>query len=269
MTSLLSAIRRRARLVVAGRLYSPRLKVERHNYKLVRLGTERYGGWTFVDSPALYGATILSCGLGQDASFDVEFAAKYGARVVIVDPTPSAISHFSEIVSRVGQPSTSRYSGKGKEEVTSYDLTTVSASQLELLPYAIWKESGCLKFYRPPNPAHVSHSINNFQNSYKSDTASISVEAITPSEVLRRLGLAQLPILKLDIEGAEVEVLEYCMTASIRPAQILVEFDELNVPSSRSRERALFAHRLLTENGYSLIHHEYPSDFLYVLRAQV
>jgi hypothetical protein len=65
-------------------------------YSLERLGTE-YGGWTFIDEKKLYDSTIISAGLGEDASFDVEFAQKYNSRVIIVDPTPRAIQHFEEI----------------------------------------------------------------------------------------------------------------------------------------------------------------------------
>ena len=59
--------------------------VEKKN--LVRLGSV-YGGWTFENKKNLYGSTILSCGLGEDASFDIEFANMYNAKIIIVDPIP-------------------------------------------------------------------------------------------------------------------------------------------------------------------------------------
>ena len=34
-------------------------------------------GWTFVDDGSLFGCTIISAGLGEDGTFDVEFAS-YG-----------------------------------------------------------------------------------------------------------------------------------------------------------------------------------------------
>ena len=60
-------------------------------------------GWTFVDDGSLFGCTIISAGLGEDGTFDVEFASKYNAKVVIVDPTPRAKEHYDGIVSRLGK----------------------------------------------------------------------------------------------------------------------------------------------------------------------
>ena len=79
MDALLDKIKRR----VERARFSPKLEISPHGFKLARLGS-RYGGWSFIDSPALRGSTIVSCGLGEDASFDVEFAAAYGA---VVEPT--------------------------------------------------------------------------------------------------------------------------------------------------------------------------------------
>ena len=44
--------------------------------KVIKLGTE-YGGWFFIDDKDLYGTTIISAGLGEDASFDIELINKY------------------------------------------------------------------------------------------------------------------------------------------------------------------------------------------------
>ncbi len=75
--------------------------------------TIRLGNWILVDDAELQGATIISAGLGEDASFDVEFAARYQAKIVIVDPTPSAIAHFDEIAKRIGLPADEPYQPPG------------------------------------------------------------------------------------------------------------------------------------------------------------
>lgn len=79
----------------------PRLPVTPHHLRLIKLGS-KYGGWTFADVQNLQGSTIISGGLGEDASFDVEFAARFGARVVLVDPTPRSIRHFEELQASAG-----------------------------------------------------------------------------------------------------------------------------------------------------------------------
>lgn len=72
------------------------------DYSLERLGTE-YGGWVFVDEKELYNSPIISAGLGEDASFDIEFVEKYNSEVTIVDPTPRAIQQFKEIKESLGR----------------------------------------------------------------------------------------------------------------------------------------------------------------------
>ena len=66
--------------------------------------------------------------------------------------------------------------------------------------------------------------------------------------LLAERGIAELALLKLDIEGAEYAVLDALLAGGLRPAQLLVEFDELNAPQSPAvgarvgrRVRALLA----------------------------
>lgn len=235
-----------------------------NGFNFVHLGTE-YGGWTFVDEEVLIGSTIISAGLGEDASFDVEFASRYNAKVIIVDPTPRAISHFNEIQGSIGYPSTEKYFNTGQEPICAYDLTKIHKGSLTLVAKALWNVDTQIKFFEPKNPEHVSHSIVNFQNEYSKNTRSINVEAITLETLLFELNLdpSEIPLIKLDIEGAEIEVLTRCMDVGIFPRQILVEFDELNIPSAKGFARVSETDSLLTNNGYKLIMTDGNSDFLY------
>ncbi len=234
-------------------------------YELVHLGTG-YGGWTFVNDPALQGATIVSAGLGEDASFDVEFVRRYGARSVIVDPTPRAVAHHAAIMGRIGQPRTTDYVGGGDQPVDSYDLSGVSAEQLTLDQRALWNAETTVRFFRPRNPSNVSHSILNYQHAYRDDTDHIEVPAVPLSRILSDHGIAAdgLPLLKLDIEGAEVEVIERMLDDGIRPRQLCVEYDEFNVATRRAFARIDRAHGRLTDAGYRCIHTDGKADFLYI-----
>ena len=69
--------------------------------------------------------------------------------------------------------------------------------------------------------------------------------------------------MKLDIEGAEIEVLTDCLSKGILPRQILVEFDELNVPSDKGFKRATKMDELLIKNGYKMLKTDGEADFLY------
>lgn len=241
------------------------IPVENHNYNLITLGTQ-YGGWSLVDTDKLKNSVILSCGLGEDGSFDIEFAAKYNAKVIIVDPTPRAIKHFAGIRSRIGLKRETEYLDSGSQPVNAYDLSNVSDAQLLLCEKALWDTEKTLRFYTPPDPTHVSHSIVNFQNDYSSNTPYIDVESVTIDGLLREYGIEKLELIKLDIEGAEVEVLLDMIKKEIYPHQVLVEYDELTKPSKKARARIESVHAALTHAGYKLIDKEY-TNYLYVLNA--
>lgn len=237
---------------------------DQKTYNLRRLGTP-YGGWEFLDVGQLHNATIISAGLGEDASFDVEFAKAYNATVVIVDPTPRAVLHFSGIQQRLGQPRSELYVEGGKQPAGAYDLTGLSDDNFIFVPNALWNQATTLKFYQPTNPEFVSHSIINFQNEYRTDTPSIEVEALTFSGLLEKAGLngREIPLLKMDIEGAEIEVIEDLLVAGHRPRQILVEFDELNTKAQRGVDRFTHINGVLDAHGYRALKRLSFSDFLY------
>ncbi len=232
---------------------------------IITLGTE-YGGWSFVDEDNLKNCTIISAGLGEDASFDIEFASKYDARIIIVDPTPRAIKHYDEIINSLGNSSKTEYLEGGKQPINSYNLINLKKENLILLKKALWNKNEKLRFFSPPNPEHVSYSIINYQNQYKKNTNFIEVDAITIDKLLDKLNLNKddIPLIKLDIEGAEIEFLVDCFIKCFRPRQILVEFDELHFPSRRVFKRVTYINQILINNNYQLIKTDGKADFLYL-----
>jgi len=253
----------RIRHRLARRKYAPAVNLQR-SANLLRLGSD-YGGWTFEPSADLQDSVIVSCGLGEDASFDVEFASRFRAKVIIVDPTPRAILYFNEIQGRVGQPAAQKYVKGGKQPIDSYDLRKIAKNSLILEPSALWVENTKLKFFAPVNPEHVSHSIVNYQNDYAQTTSHIEVAAITPETLLARHQLNAVPLIKLDIEGAEKDVIRRLLEKSIHVRQVLVEFDEMSFPSYRSKKNVEDTDRILTQAGYVCRHFDGGTNFLYVL----
>jgi FkbM family methyltransferase len=249
---------------MARRKYAPDIQVS-PPIRLLRLGS-RYGGWTMESSPDLHRSTILSCGLGEDATFDVEFASRFDARVIIVDPTPRAILHFEEIQKRIGQPALYGHVKGGKQPAESYDLAKIAKGALILEPSALWIENTTLKFFAPGNPAHVSHSITNLHNDFVSSSPHIEVPAITPESLFEKYELNTVPLMKLDIEGAEVAVIKHMMNTAILPRQLLIEFDEMNYPSDRSKQNAEAMDASLREAGYECRYFDGLANFLYMRR---
>ena len=244
-----------------GRLLQPLLAAvfrDRSAAPLERFGT-RYGGWWC--SPGLLGPreVALCAGAGEDVSFDVALNARFGMRVLCVDPTPRAIAHVEGLLeaARAGR----RYAIEGGTE--HYALDGFDPARFEAIGAALWREDGSLRLYAPRNPAHVSHSALNLQRT----SAHIDVPARRLSTLLAERGIVQPALLKLDIEGAEYAVLDDLLAGSSRPAQILVEFDELHLPlSPLALLRIGRRIRGLRAAGYSLVGTE-RAHFVFVRRV--
>ena len=69
------------------------------------------------------------------------------------------------------------------------------------------KSGQTIKFYSPTNKEYVSYSISNFQNNFSKDTDFIEVTTITLEDIVNENSILGIDILKLDIEGAENQVI--------------------------------------------------------------
>jgi FkbM family methyltransferase len=226
----------------------------------IKLGT-KYGGWNFIPTPYLSGSHVILCGAGEDISFDIEMQRRYDTIVVIVDPTPRAIAHYEEVKAAAisGRHCPINHSAKN-----FYDFTSVDLSKIQYIDKALWFERTTVKFWVPRNEAHVSHSIINYQETAKF----IQVETITMNDVIRAadIDVVNLSLVKLDIEGAEIEVIHDMLNNNIMPRQLLVEFDEMNKPNARSSGRIKGAIYHLLEKGYILNFYDGRANCSFVLK---
>ena len=158
----------------------------------------------------------------------------------------------------------SSYDTGGRQKPEAYELMNCSEENLLLMPQALWNEKAELQFFKPRNTEHVSHSINNFQDRYNTEGDHIIVSANTLENIIDELNLSQeISLLKLDIEGAEHEVIASMLAGQIRPKQLLVEYDELRIFSNRGRARVKRTHKSLLSNGYQLLQCDDGYNFLY------
>lgn len=198
-----------------------------------RLGT-RYGGW-WVHAPAIGREPLLiDCGLGKDISFTAAFLRRFGGTAVGVDPNPEAIAYaFAH-----------RPPG------------------LEIRHEAFWSEAGReIAFHLPRPSGQLPQGADGVSGSILASHAyagggTLKVRTTCLGEVLARAGRDSCDVLKLDIEGAEYEVLDALAKGGElrRTRQLLVEFH--HHCTERTERDTAEAMCLVERSGFRLAHLE-------------
>lgn len=188
-------------------------------HEMLRIGTS-YGGW-WVPRAALNEKSICYLvGAGEDVSFDLGLIEEFGSHIVCLDPTPRAISY----VGSLSVP-----------------------PQFHFVPVGVGGTNRTAKFFAPANPSHVSHSVANVQRTDQYFEA----ELRTVSTLMKLHGHPQIDLLKLDIEGAEFEVIDSVVAEGVEPPVFLIEFDD-----PRRFLRTLWTIRSLKAIGYRVMNVE-------------
>ncbi|HEX2606578.1 MAG TPA: FkbM family methyltransferase [Flavisolibacter sp.] len=184
----------------------------------IKLGSE-YGGWYVPTGLLNENSICYSAGAGEDISFDVELAKMCQCTVLIFDPTPKAKAHFDKVIHSMSE-------GKSYQlnEHFTYNGENNLNEKLVFKNIGIWKENDNLKFYSPKNKDHVSHSISNIQNT--SNFFEAHVDRL--SNIMKANGHKKLDLFKMDIEGAEYEVIDSILQDNIEIKVLCIEFHKTN-----------------------------------------
>jgi FkbM family methyltransferase len=160
-----------------------------------------------------------SAGAGEDISFDLELIQKFKCQVNIFDPTPRSKKHYEELVSRTNNGELMPIDSSHSQY---YSITPDELKLCFFHPFGVWSEDRTLKFFSPHIPEHVSHSVLNLQ---KTDDY-FEAECKKLRSIMSSLGHQKITLLKMDIVGAEYEVIDSLIRDKIYPEILLIEFDE-------------------------------------------
>lgn len=185
------------------------------NMEIVRLGSD-YGGWSIPIALLDSRSTIYSVGIGEDASFDIELAERLKCTIQCIDPTPRANEYLLRL---------------GHQSLISH-------------PVGLWIDDTTLSLYQPKNREHVSLSVTDRFNT----SESIQLPMLTLISLMEMCEHKSIDLLKMDIEGAEAEVLDQLVADGPFPKILAVEFERIESPRRTFRRI-----RSIREAGYIVV----------------
>ncbi len=186
-----------------------------------------YGNWTYIPDNILNNNSIVySFGCGEDISFEYILQGKYNCHVHLFDPTPRAIEHFNlckkVYISEKNMDPNKKFGGGDINYFKRILNSDCNIQNLYFHPYGIYNKNDKIKFYYPKNNEHVSLSIDNLQKTKDS----IYLDVRSMDSIIEELGHMDIDLMKLNIEGAEVESLIYMLkNTKIRPKYISVKME--------------------------------------------
>jgi len=158
------------------------------------IGTE-YGGWMLNLNLVPVGSTIISAGVGEDISFDVELINQRQCKIIGIDPTLKSHLFIEK-----------------QTNLNNFMLLKKALTSLD---------DDIVKLYKQKNPNYVSestlsthHSVLNFDSYY----------AVTINLKKMFEGYENISVVKMDIEGSEYDVLQSLEHIPDSVKQICVEF---------------------------------------------
>ncbi|MBF0168540.1 MAG: FkbM family methyltransferase [Alphaproteobacteria bacterium] len=216
---------------------------------LVRHGTA-YGGWVIPEGVLGTESVCYLAGAGEDISFDCSIARYYGCQVHIFDPTPRAIAHVENVISRARE---GLQTPINNDPSITYAISPREVARLHLHPVGLWSETTSLKFFAPRDPGHVSHSVLNIQQT----EAFFEAPVMSLAEIMDMLGHKHIDLLKLDTEGAEYEIIASLVRDKIVPTILCVEFHNATNPNAGIDENCLLESiEKLKSIGLTIIHQD-------------
>lgn len=187
------------------------------------------------------GGVVIDVGCGWEADFSLLMIRQHGLDAFGVDPTK-------------------------KHTPALHALEEKTDGKFHHLPLAVSRENGSIIFHE--SRVHESGSIlkehTNIQND---ETVSYQVESVTLTDLIQRIGVQQIDILKLDLEGAEYSLLESVTRRDLESfSQIFIEFHHHCTDFTRKDTRKMV--KKITSNGFRMFSLDLHNYLFYQERAR-
>ncbi|MBZ5577655.1 MAG: FkbM family methyltransferase [Acidobacteriia bacterium] len=165
-------------------------------------------------------SVVYSFGIGTDISFDLGLMRRFGVRVHAFDPTPRSLAWLK---------------------------TQNLPPHFEVHEYGVAGHDGVVEFAPPDSPDHVSHTIVAGRG-----LRTVSAPVRRLATIMRDLGHTSIDLLKMDVEGAEYDVIRDLVSLPLPVGQLCIEFHHRwrQVGAGKTRQ----AVAALRSAGYRLFH---------------
>ena len=189
----------------------------RHDLRFENVGRGE-GAWSTPTALLKPDGVAYCVGVGTNASFDEALATQYRMRVFSIDPTPIAVKHMASL---------------NRDE-----------ARHRFLPVGMWNADTVLRLYAP-----MSASANLSAHDIHATGRYIEMPVKTLRTIMREQGHDRIDLLKIDIEGSWLEVIEDVCRTDVPVSILCAEFD-----SPTSPWKALRAIKALRARGFDLVH---------------
>lgn len=152
-----------------------------------------YGGFYVVPLKSMHNGKAFSFGIGADITFDKCLMNRWGMKVYGFDPTPKSCHWVKQCCADI--------------------------DNFNFYEYGISDEDGIKNFYLPRNPRDISGSLIKNSNTGRK----IQIPFKTMVTIIKELGIDEIDILKLDIEGSELGVIPDILKSGLKFKQLCVE----------------------------------------------
>ena len=173
-------------------------------------------GWAILPGTVDDNSIVYSFGVGDNISFDLSLIEKYGVQIYAFDPTL---------------------------QTAEWLRAEVVPAKFSYNPLALADRDGEIEFFAPVAGRKCHSSIEREPG----QAPSYRVPARRLKTIMQQLGHRRVDVLKIDIEGAEYDVLTDMLESGIAVGQLLVEFHHrfptIGIGKTKQAIRALREHR--------------------------
>ena len=184
-----------------------RLLARRPGLELEAFGdVSRNYAWTVCPENLEEKSAVISAGAGHDISFELALIRRFGCRVILLDPSPTGMATMA--------------------------LPENQHPNLLFVPAALVGCDRKITLHPPANPEEGSYS------SVVGTKTGPTVDGLSLRTLMKKHGIGQIDLLKIDIEGAEYEVMDSVLRHKLPIPQICVEYHNKVLPGIRTSSTA-------------------------------